>query len=133
NIFLPSSIPTETRSAVCTHGLPEIEDRLRYGQATEALSHLHHQLRARTVANKFKAKNVDSQRAYTRTHELQDQIERKINTHRIRYCTAWEALVSLRGLGGWTAILQPLKREDIRGLHEQAMTKEELEEHQRIQ
>ncbi|KAF8885817.1 hypothetical protein BD779DRAFT_1442069, partial [Infundibulicybe gibba] len=125
NIYLPSSLPAAVRASISSYGLAEIEDRLRNAQALDALSHLRRQLRARTVANKYRCKNVDSQGAFTRSCDFQDQIEAKIKTHKTQYITARCALLSLRGPGEWEIILQPLQPKDIRGLHERALTEEE--------
>ena len=43
-IYLPSSIPENHRQNFCIPGLPEIEERLRYAQAMEALSALRQHL-----------------------------------------------------------------------------------------
>ena len=52
-LHLPSSIPTVQRETVCAPGLADIEDQLRYAQATEALSGLRRQLRTRFVSSKL--------------------------------------------------------------------------------
>lgn len=39
-IYLPSLIPESHRQKLCIPGLPEIEERLRFAQAVEALSAL---------------------------------------------------------------------------------------------
>jgi hypothetical protein len=44
-LYLPSSIPSENRMGVCIHGLVEIEDRLRFAQAAEALQNCAANLR----------------------------------------------------------------------------------------
>jgi DNA topoisomerase VI subunit B len=61
---LPSSIPFTERANVCVSGIPEIENRLRYAQAMEALSGLRRQLRTRVMASKLNDKTASSQRAY---------------------------------------------------------------------
>ena len=61
---LPSSISSTECSNVCVPGIPEIEDRLRYAQAMEALSGLHQQLRTWVMVSKLNNKNASSQCAY---------------------------------------------------------------------
>jgi hypothetical protein len=46
-------------------GLADIEDRLRFATANEALKELRRQLRMRTFASKYKKHNVRSQGPYT--------------------------------------------------------------------
>jgi hypothetical protein len=129
---LPSSIPSTHHSSVCVPGLPEIENRLRYAQAMEALSGLRRQLRTRVMASKLNDKNASSQRAYVRSRALQDQVEGRVRLFQRQYNTARAALLILRGAGDWENQLAVLKPEDVRGMSERAMTEEEKEEHQRV-
>lgn len=131
DIHLPSSLSSADRATVCIPGIVDVEDRLRYGQACEALEDLRRQLRTRTFTAKFKTKNVAGQGAYTRTRILQDQIEVKIRSARARYCAARSSLLALRGPGEWEEILQVLKAEDVRALNERTLTVEEKDADER--
>jgi len=82
----------------------------------------------RTYASRYKVNNVSSQRHYTRFRALQEHTESKIKAARIKYTTARDALLSLRGPGDWEKTLCELRPEDIRGLSEQALVAEEQEE-----
>ena len=50
-LHLPSSLPSEKWVLVCVPGLTEIEDRLRFAQACEALTDLRCQLTKHTYAS----------------------------------------------------------------------------------
>lgn len=130
-IHLPSSLAQSDREIVCVHDLIQIEDRLRYGQACDALEDLRRQLRMRTFTIKFKARQIAGQGGYTRVRTLQDQIESRIRAARARYCTARDALFALRGAGSWEDTLQVLKAEDIRALNERTLTAQEKEAEER--
>ena len=112
-ILLPSSLPSDARSKSCDPHLLELEDRLRYAQAMEALSGLRRQLRTRVMARNLINKNASSQRTFLRSRSLQDQVERHIKQFQRQYNTARSALLSLRGPGEWETKLQVLKPEDV--------------------
>ncbi|KAJ8703433.1 hypothetical protein PTI98_002055 [Pleurotus ostreatus] len=128
-LFLPSFFAEDQRATICEPNLCDLEDRLRFAQASEALSKLRHQLRTRSFAHSYKTRNINSQGAYTRSRLLQNQIEVRIKAIRIIYNIAREALLSLRGPGDWENVLQPLRPEDIRGISERTLTAEEQEEY----
>ncbi|KAF4572395.1 hypothetical protein EYR36_006897 [Pleurotus pulmonarius] len=130
-LFLPSFFAEEKRATICEPNLCDLEDRLRFAQASEALSKLRRQLRTRSFAHSYKTRNINSQGAYTRSRLLQNQIEVRIKAIRILYNIAREALLSLRGPGDWEAVLRPLLPEDIRGINERTLTAEEQEEYRR--
>jgi hypothetical protein len=127
-LYFPSSFPPEHRSSICTGGIEDIEDRLRFAQATESLTKLRCQLMKRTYASQYKVRNISTQRHYTRFRTLQEQTETKIKLSNLQYNTARDALLQLRGPGVWEKSLQKLRGEDIRGLSERALIEEEKEE-----
>ena len=96
-LHLPSALPSEKRPSVCVPGLAEVEDRLQFAQACEALTELRCQLTKRTYASRYRTANVSSQNYYTRFRELQDQTESKIKAACSRYQLARNGLVHLRG------------------------------------
>ncbi|KAF4568041.1 hypothetical protein EYR36_010049 [Pleurotus pulmonarius] len=130
-LFLPSFFPEDKRVTICELSLCDLEDRLRFAQASEALSKLRRQLRTRSFAHSYKTRNISSQGAYTRSRLLQNQIEVRIKAIRILYTIAREALLSLRGPGDWETALRPLLPEDIRGINERTLNAEEQEEYRR--
>jgi hypothetical protein len=127
-LHLPSSLTLEKRASVCVSGLAEIEDRLRFAQACEALTDLRCQLTKRTYASRYRTANISSQHHFTRFREMQEQTDLKIKSASSRYRMAWTALVRLRGKGAWENKLQELRLEDIRGLSEKALVNEEKEQ-----
>jgi hypothetical protein len=130
-LYLPSSFPPEHRSLICTEGIEDVEDRLRFAQASEALTKLRCQLMKRTYASRYRVRNVSTQRHYTRFRTLQEQTENKVKISTLQYNTARNALLQLRGPGVWEKILRKLGEEDIRGLSEKALIEEEKEETRR--
>jgi hypothetical protein len=130
-LHLPSSIGLEMRASVCVHGLAEIEDRLRFAQAFEALTDLRCQLTKRTYAHRYRTANISSQTYFTRFQVLQDQTNSKIKAACSRYHVARSGLLHLRGKGDWEQKLQELHPEDIRGLSEKAIVIEEKEQRKR--
>ena len=132
-LHLPSSLPSEKRPSVYVPGLAEMEDRLRFAQACEALTELRCQLTKRTYASRYRTANISSQTHYTRFRELQDQTESKIKAACSRYRLARTGLVSLRGRGDWEKRLQELRPEDVRGLSEKALIIEEMEQGKKTQ
>ena len=132
-LHLPSSIPSENRASVFVPGLAEIEDRLRFAQACEALTDLRCQLTKRSYASRYRTANISSQIHFTRFRELQQQTDSKIKSACSRYQIARSGLLNLRGNGNWERELQVLHPEDIRGLSEKALVNEEKEERKKTQ
>jgi hypothetical protein len=130
-ILFPSSFPPEHRPLICMAGIEDVEDRLRFAQASEALTKLRCQLMKRTYASRYKVRNISSQRHYTRFRTLQEQTEIKVKISSLQYNTARNALLRLRGPGVWEKTLQKLGAEDVRGLSEKALIEEEKEETRR--
>lgn len=127
-IYLPSSLPANSRQAVCVTALVEQEDALRNAQADEALRDLCSGLQTRTFVHKFKRKHTGGQGAYTKSRELLDGIEHCICTAATRYRAARAALFALRGPGLWENVLQELRQEDIRGMSERLLNDKGKEE-----
>ena len=131
-LYLPSSLPKNKHSCICIAGVQEIEDRLRFAQASEALNKLRCQLMKRTYASRYKIRNnVSSQRHYTRFRTLQEHTEAKIKSLCRQYTTARCAILALRGPGSWDKTLQELRSHDVRGLGEKALAEEERQQNRR--
>ncbi|KAF7359938.1 hypothetical protein MVEN_00720200 [Mycena venus] len=130
-ILLPSSLPVDDRQGICLSGLIKHEEDLRQAQAGEALRDLRSNLRMRTFAHQFKQKHLDGQGMYTKSRSLLDGSEGRIREACARYCSARAGLLGLRGPGPWETVFQELRKEDIRGINEQAMNDEEKEENRK--
>ena len=99
-LYLPSSLPENKCPLVCITGVQEIEDRLRFAQASEALNKLRCQLMKRTYVSRYKVWNsISSQRQYTRFWTLQEHTESKIKLACQQYTTSRRAILALRGPG----------------------------------
>jgi len=126
-LYLPSSLPRDQRPLICVTGLDQIEDRLRFAQACDALVQLRLQLMKHTFAARYRMRNIQSQHSYTRFRALQDHTEKKIKTSQFQYTVARTAVLSLRGSGSWENTLKVLTTNDVRGLGEHALRIEEQE------
>ena len=74
-LFMPSELAdAEIRKRVCALGLPELEARMRDGEATEALEAVRTGLRTRTMTNRYKLRNYTGQGLMTRGQGILRQI-----------------------------------------------------------
>ncbi|KAJ7033118.1 hypothetical protein C8F04DRAFT_957903 [Mycena alexandri] len=125
-LFMPSEIAdTRLRGRACAVGLPDIEARMRAGEAEEALEDVRVGLRTRTMTNRFKLRNYTGQGMMTKGQGILRQINIKIHLAKLRYRYARSALLMLRGHGGWEQQLKVLGDDDVRALNERALTMEE--------
>lgn len=130
-LFMPSELAMGTiRSMACVPGLAEVEARMRYGEASEALEAVRHGLRTRTMTNRYKLRNYtgQGQAAMTRGQGILRHINIGIHLAKTRYRYARAALVVLRGHGAWEQELRVLDDDDVRALNERALTAEEKEQ-----
>jgi len=117
-LHLPSSLSERTP---CALKLQEYEFRLREAQAYEALEDVRQHLRLRTHMYKCKDKNVIGQRANTRSQNLINRVQSKVNASAATYTRARNALTKLSSALGehlWRTKLLALAPEDIRPLKE---------------
>ncbi|THU81091.1 hypothetical protein K435DRAFT_694250, partial [Dendrothele bispora CBS 962.96] len=128
-LFLPSDLPTTSlRSLACVRSLADDEAQLHEVEATDALKGVREGLRARTMCTRYKIQNVQGQQSNTRAGGVLRNINIWIHTSKIRYHHAHSALQTLDRDGPWSEVLKPLDDKDVRGLNEQALTKEEAHE-----
>lgn len=129
-LYLPSELNASDRRKFCPNGLAELEDRVRYAEACDALETLRHHLRTRSFSNRFKVANITGQINNTRARETQARIDDKVRFSAVQYRRARAALVVLR-LGKsteWQAKLAPLQQSDVRALNERELTQQEKDE-----
>lgn len=133
-LYMPSDLKDEAaRTASCVPGVWQTEMRIREGEARDALEDLRQGLRARTMTNRFKTRNITGQVANTRAQGVQRQIDLKIHSSKLRYRYARNALYKLKGNDGvWDQDLRILNDEDVRGLNERALSREELAAQERL-
>ncbi|KAF9072844.1 hypothetical protein BDP27DRAFT_1216848, partial [Rhodocollybia butyracea] len=126
-LFMPSELANQAaRSTACAGKIWEQEGELRQGEAIDALNAVRQGLRARTLTNNFKLKNITGQKHNTRAQGVLRHIDLNINSNKIRYRFARNALFRLWGHGDWEKQLQILKDGDVRGLNERALNAEEI-------
>jgi hypothetical protein len=100
-LYLPLSLPSRVP---CSLKLQEYKFRLREAQAYEALENVCRHLRLRTHLYKHKDKNVTRQRANTRSRNLINRVQGKVNASAAMYTKARSALTKLStplGEVGW--------------------------------
>lgn len=117
-LLLPSSIG---KHLPCDLKLQEIEWRLRYAQACDALEDLRRHLCIRTHLYQFKDRFVRGQRPNTRARVIVNSVEHKVRTSAARYRTAHGALCMLAPFldkTGWENIVRQLDDVDIRPMTE---------------
>ncbi|TRM56615.1 hypothetical protein BD626DRAFT_551464 [Schizophyllum amplum] len=118
-VMLPSQIsPPALRDTICTPGLVDIEKRVVYAAALDALDDIRHGLRARSATYDFKNKNSVGNKANTRAQSVLREIDLKIHQGAQRYRRHRRAYLALRGGGAWEEELKELKDTDIRFLNE---------------
>ncbi|KIK77166.1 hypothetical protein PAXRUDRAFT_393130 [Paxillus rubicundulus Ve08.2h10] len=116
NLWLPSALQ---RQVPCDTRLEEIEWKLRFGQAHDALNELRQALRSRSYMLCFKDWFLRGQGANTRARNCLKSVDTKIDSSAVKYRTAHGALLALSlllGKVGWMNSLRPLENEDIRAM-----------------
>ncbi|KAJ7166466.1 hypothetical protein C8R43DRAFT_946025 [Mycena crocata] len=125
-LFMPSEISNdELRGKACAIGLPQVEARMREGEAMEALEAVRHGLRTRTMTNRYKLRNYTGQGAMTRGQGILRQINVRIHHAKLQYRYARAALLVVQGHGSWEEALKVLDDDGVRALNERALTLEE--------
>ena len=132
-LHLPSDLSEVDRCKYCPGDLTEMEDRLRFAEASDALESLRHHLQTCSVTNHFKVANVTGQVQNTRARETQSRIDDKVQAAALQYRRSRDALLKLRGHGPWEDTLRVLERSDVRALNEREMTAKEKEDIRRVQ
>lgn len=116
-VWLPSTLPPTTRNTQCAAGLPELEYRLRYAQAVDALHDVRRFRRLfRAVTIKLQAHISGTQT--TRKRGIFDRVSVKLARAVSRYRAAWRAINALapkEEFGVWKKFLLKLEDCDIRG------------------
>ncbi len=125
DLHLPSAFSLGLCGSLCTPHLCQIEERLRWADAQDALAALCHQLRCRVILYKYKSREVVSQHEFACSCDLEKVVDIRIILSRIQYTTSHAALLSLKGAGSWEETLQELHLEDIQALNERTLTADE--------
>ena len=117
-LWLPSTIH---REVPCDTRLEEIESKLRFGQAHDALEELRQALRSRAYMLRFIDRFLRGQGANTRARNCLKSVDAKVKAAAGKYCAAHRALSELsRLLGkvGWKGTLRCLEDADIHSMTE---------------
>lgn len=132
-LYMPSDLSVADQGKYCPGGLVEMEDHLRFAEASDALEGLRRQLRTRSFTNHFKVANITGQISNTRARATQHSIDNKVRAAELQYRHSRDALLKLRGHGTWEQILRVLEPSDVRALNEREMTAQEKEDIRRVQ
>lgn len=117
---MPLLLPSALR-APHIPSLWDIEWRLRYAQAHDALEGVRRHLRLCSHLYHFKDRFVHGQGPNTRARSVIKKAQDKVDEHADRYRRARAALVSLStilGKAGWEGTLKTLADEDVRQMTE---------------
>ena len=118
-LWLPSALPLASRDAQCIKGLPKLEYRLRFAQATDVLHNIRLFRRLlRTLTIKSQIHITNTQKTGTRTCSVFDKAKAKLAQAVATYRASWKAIVNLASneeFGPWKDTLWELKDCDIRG------------------
>ena len=118
-LWLPSAFPFGARDAQCVKGLPQLEYRLRYAQAVNALQDIRRLRRLiKALATKIQSHIASTQKTVTKTRSLFDKVMGKQAQAVSAYRTLWKAIAKLapgEEFGKWKEGLKELKDSDIRG------------------
>ena len=131
DLWLPSALPPDSRTAWCIDGLPRIEYRLRFAQATSALHEIQFCRRLiRALNTKIQSHINNTQKTSTRTRSVFQRVNAKQTRAAATYRVSWRAINGLapnEEFGSWKDTLQELKESDIRGpgreLYEQSVSR----------
>jgi len=118
-LWLPSALPPASRDAQCIKGLPKLEYRLRFAQATDALHNIRLFRRLlRTLTIKSQTHITNTQKTGTRTRSVFDKAKAKLAQAVATYRASRKAITNLASneeFGPWKGTFQELKDCDIRG------------------
>ncbi|KAJ7659788.1 hypothetical protein DFH06DRAFT_989370 [Mycena polygramma] len=131
-LFLPSALDVNVQANTCAPGVADIEERLCFVEAGDALESLRDGLRMCTVTNCFKVQNMTGQHANTRAQGVQHQVDVQIHGPKLRYRWARRVYAALKGPGPWASELQVLEDDDVRAINEGALTAEEKADQERL-
>lgn len=109
NLILPSTLPNSLRDAACLPGLANKEQRLRLGQADDALNDIRRYLRIASSVITFKqSQHASSQQLSRKTQSLLTKFRERTSQCAARYMAAFDALESLDPKGLWSQRLLKL-------------------------
>lgn len=118
NLWLPSAL---RRQVSYDMNLEEIEWKLCFGQAHDALNELCQGLHSHSYMLRFKDRFLRGQGANTQACNCLKSVNAKIDSSVAKYRSAHGALLTLSpllGKVGWKNSLRPLKNQDIRAMTE---------------
>ena len=118
-LWLPSALPPSSRDSQCIGGLAQLEYRLRFAQASNALHNIRHLRRlTRVLITASRAHITGTQGTATRGRSSFDKTKAQLSEAVSTYRVARKAITNLspnEEFGTWKKAFLELKDEDIRG------------------
>ena len=116
-LWLPSQLDTEDRDSFCLGGVVSSEKELRFAQLEDALNDLRRARRIRCGVIIFHKVQLagEGQKTQTKSREVMQTIQERINKCARRYRVARGALLRLDTHGEWQTIYLTLTEADNRG------------------
>lgn len=119
DLWLPSALPSTSRSAQCIGGLPRLEYRLRIAQASTALHYIRHFRRlTQIITLKSQSHITNTQKTGTRGRGVYERTKAQMSEAVATYRVSRKAIVNLapnEEFGSWRNVVLELKNEDIHG------------------
>lgn len=129
-LLLPSSLPSETLSH-CSNWLISMEKKLRIGQCHDSLAQLRMKLTSQACILRYKYVHVCHQAPNTRSRNLLNRINTKIDTIVAKYHRAFTALqvLDIHNESKWRSEFQELRKQDVCCLSQAALPNAPTQEH----
>ena len=124
-LYLPSDLSQSDHYKYCPGGLFDIEDHLRFAEASDTHKILCYHLQTHSFTNRFKIANITGQIHNTHAWETQGHIDDNVQAAKLQYWCFRDVLLKLRGLSPWEDTLQVLEQSDVVALNEWVMTAQE--------
>ncbi len=113
----PWTLTPSVRKVLCLASLSHKEEVLREAQCWDVLASIHSSLRAEAAVHDFRNKTAQGQSTLTCVADILEGWKAKRSADVEKYRKAWQALLSLQGVGDWTDHLQKLKNTDMASMY----------------
>ena len=114
-IWLPSQIPNNIRTHICTVGLAEIEEKIHTAHCYDNLNAVRRVLNIKSRMVAFKNKNVRGQHDGLQSRTVIDHMHERARVAAEKYRSARRALLALAGPGDWEKMFCILNDGDVCG------------------
>ncbi len=116
-LWFPSDLTPSVCKVLCLASLSHKEEVLREAQCWDALASICSLLRAEAAVHDFHNKTARGQSTLTRMADILEGWKAKRSVDVKKYRKAWQALLSLRGVGDWMDHLWELKNTNMASMY----------------